>query len=102
MNLSGSLLENFLNASPGRSRTTGHERGAIAGAFLTSRHTRPNEEVPLGLEFLHTTDCVRIVRVSAVNNDVALFEMWGQLMDEVIYSSPSFNKKDDLAGALEF
>ena len=102
MNLSGGLLENFLDASPGRSRTTGHERGAIAGALLTTRHTRPNEEEPLGLEFLYTTDCVRIVRVSAVNDDIALFEMWGQLMDEVIYSSPGFNEKDNLAGALEF
>jgi hypothetical protein len=102
LNLSGGLLENILDARPGIRRTTGHERGAIAGALLTTGHTRPNEEEPLGFEFLDTTDCIGIVRVSAVNDDVAFFEMGGQLMDKVIYSLPSFNEKDNLAGTLEF
>ena len=42
------------------------------------------------------------MRISAVNDDVAPFEMGGQLMDEVIYSGPGFNEKDDLSGTLEF
>jgi hypothetical protein len=102
LNLSRGLLENLLDGRPGIMRTTGHERGAITGAFLTTGHTRSNEEESLGFEFLDATDCIGIVRVSAVDDDVTLFEMGGQLLDEVIYSGPSFNEKDDLAWTLEF
>ena len=102
LNLSRGLLENLLDGRPGSRRTPGHERRSIAGAFLTTGHTRPNKEETLVLEVLDTTDCIGVMRVSAVNDDVTPFEMGGQLLDEVIYSRPSFNKKDDLAGTLEF
>ena len=102
LNLSRGLLENLLDGRPGSRRTTGHERGTITGAFLTTRHTRPNEEKSLSFEFLDATDCIGIVRVSAVYDYVTLFEMGGQLFDEIIYSGPSFNEKDDLARTLEF
>ena len=102
LNLGRGLLENLLDSRPGITRTTRHERGAITGAFLTTGHTRPNEEESLGFEFLDATDCIGIVRISAVNNDVTLFEMGGQLIDKVINSWPGFNEQDDLARALEF
>ncbi|SRR6266702_2395143 len=102
LNLSRGFLENLLDGRPGIRRTTRHERGAITGAFLTTGHTRPNEEESLGFEFLDATDRIGIVRVSAINDDVTLFEMGGQLLDEGIYSGPGFNEKDNLARALEF
>jgi hypothetical protein len=42
------------------------------------------------------------VRVATVNNDITLFEVGGQLIDEVINGRARFNKEDNLARALEF
>jgi hypothetical protein len=42
------------------------------------------------------------VRVATVNNDITLFEVGGQLIDEVINGRARFDEEDNLARALEF
>jgi hypothetical protein len=42
------------------------------------------------------------VRVATVDDDITLFEVGGQLIDEVIDSRAGFDEEDDLARALEF
>ena len=101
VDLSGSLLEDLLNVRPCSGRTTGHERGAIAGTLLTTRDTRADKEEALGLELLGATDRVRVVRVTAVNDDVTLLEVRQELLNEGIDGRTSLDEKDDFAGALE-
>ena len=40
--------------------------------------------------------------VATIDDDIALFEVWFQLLDEIINSRPCFDKEDNLAGPLEF
>ena len=100
--LGSSPLENLLDRRPGSRRTTGHKRGAIAGALLAAGHTGTDEKEALGFKFLNTADGIRVVRVATVNDDITLFEVGGQLIDEVIDSRAGFDEEDDLARALEF
>ena len=44
VDLSSSLLEDVLDSGPRSLRPTGHERRAVAGAFLTSRDTGSYKE----------------------------------------------------------
>ena len=99
--LRGSLLEDLLDGCPGLSRTAGHERGAVAGALLTARNTGADEEKALGLELLRAADRVGVVRVTTVNDDVALLKMRRKLVDESVDSRTGLDEEDDLARALE-
>jgi len=54
----------------------------VPGALLTARDARADEEETLGLELVRPADRVGVVRVAAVDDDVALLEVRGQLVDE--------------------
>ena len=54
----------------------------MPGALLTARDARADEEETLGLELVRPADRVGVVRVAAVDDDVALLEVRGQLVDE--------------------
>jgi hypothetical protein len=73
----------------------------VASTLLTSGDTRTNEEEALLLELFGATDRVWVVRIAAIDDDVALLEVRLKLVDEVVNSLASLDEKDDLAGFLE-
>ena len=73
----------------------------MTGTFLTARDTGADEEKALGLELLGAADRVGVVRVTTVNDDIALLKVGDELLDESIDSRASLDEEDDLAGALE-
>ena len=73
----------------------------MSGTFLSSRNTRADEEKALGLELLRAADRVGVVRVTTVNDDVALLEVRYELLDESVDSRTGLDEEDDLARALE-
>jgi hypothetical protein len=73
----------------------------MAGAFFTTRDTGTDVKEPFGFKLLNTANGIRVVRVSTINDDIALFEVRGQLFDEVIDGGACFDEKDDLARTLE-
>ena len=99
--LRGSLLEDLLDGCPRLSRTAGHERRTVAGTLLTAGNTRTDEEKALGLELLRAADRVRVVRVTTVNDDVALLKERHELVNESVDGGTSLDEEDDLARALE-
>lgn len=54
----------------------------MAGTLLTAGDTRADEEEALGLELVRPADRVGVVRVAAVDDDVALVEVGGELLNE--------------------
>jgi hypothetical protein len=73
----------------------------MTGALLATRDTGTDEKESLGFKLLDTADGIRVVGVATVNDDITLFEVRGQLTDEVIDCEPCFDEKDDLARTLE-
>jgi len=49
----------------------------MTGAFLTTRDTGTDEKESLSFELLNTADGVRIVRITTVDDDIALFKVRG-------------------------
>ena len=94
-------LENGLNGGPGGCRATGHERRPVTGALLSSRYAGTNEQEALLLEFFGPSDRVGVMGVAAIDNDITLFEMGNELLDEGVNGSASFDKEDDFAWPLE-
>lgn len=100
-NRGGSLLEDLLDGRPSSCRTTRHQRGTEASTLLTTGDTRTNEEEALSLKLLGTANTIRVVGVTAVNDDVTGLEVRDELLDEGIDSRASLDEEDDLAWALE-
>jgi len=73
----------------------------MTGALFATRDTGTDIKEPFGFKLLNTANGIRVVRVSTVDDDITLFEVRGQLTDEVIDGGACFDKKDDLARTLE-
>jgi hypothetical protein len=99
--LGSSFLENLLDVWPSSVGTTEHEGRTMTGAFLTTGNTTPDEEEALGFEFLGSTDGIRVVRASSVNDDITLLKVWDKLLDEIINSRSGLDEQDNFAGLLE-
>jgi hypothetical protein len=95
------LLEDLLDVGPGSGRSTGHEGRTVTGTLLTTGNTGTDEEETLGLELLGAAVRVGEVRVSTVDDDVALLEVGLELADEVVDGLTSLDEENDLAGSLE-
>lgn len=95
------LTEDLLDVGPGGVRATRHEGRSVPGTLLTTGDTGTDEEETLGLELVGSSDGVRVVRVSTVNDDVTLLEEWLELVDEVINGLTGLDEEDDSAGSLE-
>jgi len=74
----------------------------MAGALFTSGNTRSDEEKAFGFELLRTADGIGEMGVATVNDDVALFEVRNECIDELVNGTPGFDEKDDSTGLLEF
>ena len=101
VDLGSSSLEDLLDVRPCSGGTTRHEGGTVTGTLLTTGHTGTDEQEALRLKLLAATNTVRVVRVTAVNDDVTRLEVGDKLLDEGIDGSTSLDEKDDLAGTLE-
>lgn len=94
-------LEDVLDVGPGSLVTTGHERRAVAGTLLTTRDTGTNEVEALGGKVLCPAVAVGEVRVTAINDDVALLEEGEEGLDPVIDGLAGLDEEHDAAGGLE-
>ena len=99
--LSSGLLEDFLDRGPSGGGTTGHQRGTVSGTLLTTRDTGTDEQETLGLELLGPSDRVGVVRVTTVNDDVALFEERLELLNEAVDGGSGLDQQNDLSGSLK-
>ena len=99
--LGSSLLEDFFDSRPGSLGTTRHERRAVTGTLFTTRNTRSNKEETLSLELFGATVRVRVVRVTAIDDDITGLEEWNQLADERIDGGASLDEEDNFARCLE-
>jgi hypothetical protein len=99
--LGSSFLEYFLNGRPSRRGTTRHKRWAMAGALFTTGDTRANKKQALGLELFGATNRVREMRVSAIDNNIAWFQVLFESCDELINGGTGFYEENDFAGLLE-
>jgi hypothetical protein len=99
--LGSGLLEDFLDRGPSGGRTTGHQGRTVSGTLFTTGNTGSNKQETLGLEFLGPSDRIRVVRVSTVDDDVALFEERFELLDERVDGGSGLDEEDDLSGSLE-
>ena len=73
----------------------------MTSALLTTGHTRADEEKTLGLELLGAADGIRVVRVTAIDDNVSRLEVRDELLDELVDGRTGLHEEDDLARALE-
>ena len=99
--MSGGLLEDLLDVGPSGVGSTGHEGRTVSGTLLTTRDTGTDEQETLGLELVGSSDRVRVVRVTTVNDDVTLLKVGLELSDEVIDGLTGLDKEDDSSRGLE-
>jgi hypothetical protein len=92
------LTEDLLDVRPCGIGTTGHEGRTVSGTLLTTRDTGTDKEETLGLELVGSSDRVGVVRVTTVNDDVALLEVGLELTDEVVDGLTGLDEEDDSPG----
>ena len=73
----------------------------MTSTLLTTGDTGTDEQEPLGLELLNATDGIWIVRIATVNDNITLFEVRGELIDEIINCRACFDEENDIARTLE-
>jgi hypothetical protein len=93
----------YLDVWPGLLVTTGHDAGAIAGTLLSSGDTGSNKSDALRGKVLGAAVCVGVVRVTAIDDDVALLgaALVQEELDEVIDGLASHDEHHHTAGLLE-
>lgn len=99
--LGGSLLEDLLDRGPSGGGTTGHQRRTVSSTLFTTGDTGTDEQETLGLELLGPSDRVWVVRVTTVNDDVALFKERLELLNEAVDGGSGLDQQDNLSGSLE-
>ena len=101
VDLSGSSLEDILDVWPSGVRATRHERRTVTSTLLTTRNTRADKEKTLGLKLLGTTDRIRVVRVTTIDDDVTSLEERFELLDEIVNGATGLDKEDNFARTLK-
>jgi len=94
-------LEDLLHQRPGGRAATGHHRGAAAGAFLTAAHAGADVKQALAFQILGAADGVWKMRVAAVDDQVACFEVGQQQFDEVVHGLAGLHHEHDLTGPFQ-
>ena len=94
-------LEDVLDEGPGLLVTTRHQTGAVARALLATGHARAHEADALLGERLGPTVRVRIVRVAAVDENVALLQQRQQGLDELVHGRAGLHQEHHPPGFLE-
>lgn len=99
--LRGGLLEDVFDMGPRVGISTRHERRTIASSFLTTGYTGSNKEEALRGELLDTAGRVGVVRVTSIDDDVALLQERLELFDERVDSGAGLDEENDLPWGLE-
>jgi hypothetical protein len=99
--LGSDALEDILDVGPGLLVTTGHEGGTVTGTLLTTGDTRTDETDTLGGEVLSAAVGVGEVRVTTVDDDISLFKVWKDGLDEVIDGLTGHDKEHNATGLLQ-
>lgn len=94
-------LENVLDVRPGSFVATRHNGGAVAGTLLTTGDTGTDEADALVGKVLCAAVGVGEVRVTTVNDDVALFEEGQEALDPLVDRVAGLDEQHDTAGRLE-
>jgi hypothetical protein len=74
----------------------------MAGTLLSSRNTRANKQEALRLELLGPADRIGVVRVTAIDDDITLLEMGGELFNKGVDGIAGLDKEDNFAWLLQF
>ena len=99
--LGGDALKDILDVGPGLFVTTRHERGTVAGTLLTTRDTAANETQALLSQVLGAAVTVREVRVATVDDDITLFEVGQEGLDELVDGLASHDEQHDTTRTLK-
>lgn len=94
-------LEDILDVGPGLLITTRHEGGTVTGTLLTTGDTRTNETDTFGGEVLSAAVGVGEVRVTTVDDDISLFKVWKDGLNEVIDGLTGHDKEHNATGLLQ-
>ena len=82
-------------------RAAGHDRWAVARAFLAAGNAGADEEQPLAFQIFRAAVGVLKKRIAAVNDDVARFEMRQELLDEFVHRLAGLDHDHHAARAFE-
>ena len=94
-------LEDGPDVRPRLGVAAGHERRAVARAFLAAGDARADEEDALFLAVLVAAHGVLVERVAAVDDDVAFFEQGREEVDELVDRRAGLHQQHDAARFLE-
>ena len=100
LHLGGDALENILDMRPGRLGAARHDGRAVPRPFFAPGNARADEEQPFSLQILRAPRRVLEQRIAAVNNNVALFQVGQQLLDQLVHRRAGLDHEHDArAGA---
>ena len=77
------------------------ERWAVTSTLFAAGNARADKEEALVLELFGAANSVRVMRVAAINDDVALLQMRFDGLDEVIDRRPGLDEQDNLSRRLQ-
>jgi hypothetical protein len=86
------LLEDVLDMWPSGGGTTRHEGRTISRTLFTTGNTGSDKEEAFLFEILCTTNGIGEVRIATVDDDIALFEIRDQLVDEIVNCDTSLDE----------
>ncbi len=89
--------KDVLDQGPRGLAAAGHERGAVAGSLFAAGYAESDVAVPCGLEGGRPATGVFVQGVSAVDDDVALFENRQELVDQGVDRRAGLDHQHNLA-----
>lgn len=101
ISLGRDILEDLLDVGPGLLVSTGHDGGTVSGTLLSSGDTGTNKEDSLLVELLVSSVGVGEVRVTTVDDDIALLEVGEELLNERVDGLAGLDEENDSSGSLE-
>jgi hypothetical protein len=98
---SSNALEDVFDVWPSLLVSTGHQRGAISGTFFTTGHTGTDESDTLASQILCSAVGIGEMRVATINDDVTLFTVGQESLNEIIDWFTSHDQEHHAAGSLQ-
>ncbi|KAJ2753550.1 hypothetical protein H4S06_003726, partial [Coemansia sp. BCRC 34490] len=99
--LGSNSLEDGFEMRPRIGVATRHKARAIASTFLATRNAAPDKQNVLGSQLHVAALGVGIVRVAAINDNIALLKVRQQLLNELVNRRTGLDKKHDLPRTLQ-